>query len=81
MFVNTTKVFTHDERWIKIQIIKNLHNTPVLHGPAGREVCTGQHRSVPVRQLYLYERMPIGKFSQTVTYAGPYRKKSYDQFE
>ena len=57
------------------------HNIPVLYTPAGREVRAGQHLYIPVRQLSLYEWLPVGKFPQTGPYAVHYCTKAHNQHE
>ena len=59
----------------------NHHDTPVIYTLAGCEVCVGQRMSMLGRQSSLYERFPIGKLSQPVPYAGPYRTEAHNQHE
>ena len=54
------------DRWICIP-----NNTPVIYAPSGRELCAGQHMSVPGRQLSLYEWLTTRNFSQLGPYTTP----------
>ena len=57
------------------------HETPVLYPPAGREVCTGQRLTMPVRQSSLHELLPIGKLTKPGPYTVPYCINAHDQRE
>ena len=57
------------------------HDNPVLYAPAGHEVRAGQRLSIPGRQSYLHERLPIGKLPQPGSYTGPYCPNAHNQRE
>ena len=53
------------------------HDTPVLYTSAGREVCEGQHLSMPGRQFSLHKWLPIRNFPQSGPYTCPYCTKAH----